>query len=273
MIDALSEVKKLGGNGAKAMSMLRFVRGRGKLAWAFVVLALLFSAPSAHAATYLYTFSAATLLTQLQAQDPVYSESVYFAIFLQPPSAIGTYSYGTEVSPKPAGTGVADDWQATLASPDALHPTNYVEFAKENTQSTVTVLAASSVWSWSNISPNVSFNGLNYVNGGAAPGGWNQSSGATIDSDTFAQNFSFTLTNVTTGPGPFTFNGLASEIQSSSTTTVTSTKVNTGVPFTISLTGTLVAAPEPDTIVLLGLGVALMFAGGVRKRKKKLVAG
>ncbi len=174
---------------------------------------------------------------------------------------MGTFSYGTETSPKPGGT--ADDWQATLAFPDPVHPSvQYVEFAKLATQTTVTVVAGTNAWSF--------LNGKTYSDAGAAPTGWG-STVATMDSNTFPGVFSFTLT-MASNPGAVTFNGLASEVQSSSTSSFLSPKTNVDVPFTLSLTAQS-GVPEPDTTVLLGLGAAFLLVGGVRRKTKYRAAG
>jgi hypothetical protein len=108
-----------------------------------------------------------------------------------------------------------------------------------------------------------------YSDLGTPPTGWGSTS-AKIDSNTFPQNFTFTLNlESATNPGAVVFSGLASGVQYDSSWS--NPKTNVDIPFQITLTGTS-AAPEPGTTALLGLGAAFLLAGGIRKNTKKKAA-
>ena len=238
------------------MSMLLFLPGPRRLPWAFVLVALLCVAPSAHATTFLFSFTTTQLLSAAQSADPHWNDDGYFAIFLRPTGV--TYTYDTETSPKP--TPAADDWQATIAA-NPFGNGQELEFGKENSQSLVTVVANDTSWTNTGMSNlNVSYSDTGTP---AQPVGWGTTSGR-IDSRMSASSlFSFTLRGMSISPGTqVTFAGHASEIYFC-------TPAETSFAFTLTLT----AVPEPDTIAMLGLGaLLLLLAGGVRQRTRKTAA-
>jgi len=137
MIDTLFEVNTFSETGATTMRLLQFLSAPRRLPWVYVLLAFALCAPAAHANTYLYSFTAAQLLNALSS-DADYSEDGYYSILLQPTTLTG-YSIAAEKSPDP-GDGAAD-WQATTDSANPFAGGTWVEFAKGNTQTTVTLVS------------------------------------------------------------------------------------------------------------------------------------
>jgi hypothetical protein len=235
----------------------------GRLLVGLAVLAL-FSVPSAHAATYLFSFTASQLLTALSG-DANQNKSATFAVFLAPTN-VGTYgtgyTYGTETSPVPTG---ADDWQATVDSSNPFSSTAPdLEFGKYATQTSVTVLANSTAYStgWNG----GTMSGKTYSDGGTPPLYWGSTVGTIAANMSTSADFAFTLVSSSITPGEsVTFSGEASQIYYDCPQTVVD------VPFTLTLTAET-ATPEPDTMVLLGLGVASLLAGVIRKKAKKRTA-
>jgi hypothetical protein len=265
MVDTFVQANNLRKSGADAMRILRFLPGPRSLPWASLLVPLLFFAPSAHATTFLYTFTTTQLLSALSGDSHGEDESAYFAIFFKPTSlgAYGTgYTYGAEYSPKPGGTG--DDWQATIDSSNPFSTSAPdLEFGKLSAAGLVTVVATNNAWSSAGppSMQNYTFAG----DGGTSSVQWGTTPGKIDSQMSLSAVFAFTL-NMASNPGPVTFSGQVSELTFCNVTEFTNTT------FTLTLTGTL-AAPEPDTIVLLGLGAALMVVGGVCQKAKKTAAG
>jgi len=250
------------------MSRLRFLFGRSRLLWGCALVAFLFSAPSAHASTYSFSFTTQDLLTSLSLSDTNYSEHGYFAIFLQPSTLTGYSFNGIETSPRPAPEGYADDWQAALGTETAFTG-QVVEFTRDfNSSSASLVSGANGAPGGENI---FLYGGPNtYAGSVPIPTGFGNA--ATITSIMpLDAVFSFELTTAATSLGPVTFTGEASAIFSGSDQSFDPLKTDRNIGFTLTLDADLVA-PEPGTFVLFGAGAACVLAAGVR-RKKRPAAG
>lgn len=234
----------------------RFTTRLGKLLGGLAVLAL-FSAPSAHAATYLFSFTTNQLLSALGpvngvGGDPNYGDAAYFSIFLNVPNSGDTYSQA--VAP--------DDWQSSTGSnsPFAANTGAWVEFGKTGTQ--VTVVAGGSTvngvssGAWSIVDNRSYYD--NTQSPPAPPVGWGTTSDTIKTQMPGTDVFSFEVSGLSSAN--LTFTGYTSEV-------VFCSPYTTHYIFSLPLTGQLV--PEPNTIVLLGFGAACLFAGVIRKKAKK----
>jgi hypothetical protein len=224
--------------------------------------ALLFSVPSAHASTYLFSFTTTQLLGALSAPggDANFSEDGYYSILLQPTTLTG-YAAVQENSPKPTG---ADDWQATTQTDNPfIGSGTWIEFAKLDVQTFVTLVSGANgapggqniflyggphTYSDSGLYPPLTF-GTGTITSIMAPGAM----------------FSFML-DIPFDPGSVEFTGQASAIWSANSYSYDPIKSVAGIPFTLDLTDTLVT-PEPGTWVLLLAGAACVLAAGMFKKK------
>jgi len=259
MIDTLSEARR----GTKAMSILPFLSGRGKLACAFALLSLLFSAPSAHANTFLYSFTTAQLLGALDAVDATHLQDGFFAIFLQAPTG-STISQVNSPDPNPGTNN--DDWIGTTIVNAGLGSGTWVEFSRDYAAGK-NVTLVSDANNGGTASNNI-FLGQSYVGGtGSAPPLAFGTVSAMI-SDVMASNavFSFVISGATIS-GTQSFTGAASAIDSSSSSTMSGTKTTFPNNFSITATGT--ALPEPATWIPLVSGLACLLAAGARKKRNR----
>jgi len=276
MIDKLSKVNGLSETGAKGMHIIQFRSGRGPLGWFFVLLALLFSAPSAHAATFLYTFTTTQLLSALSTSDTDYSADGYYAILLQP-TALSGYSNLVPSQTTPDPTDGTADWQATTDSANPFGAGTWIEFAKGNTQTTVTLASGANggtggrnIFYYPGIGTDNTYSDSTYVGetGNVGPPIGFGNTVASITNIMAANDvFSFVLTDAT-NPGAVAFSGQAEAIWSSgSTATYNTPKTRTDISFSLTLTGT--AVPEPDTLILFLTGAALVLAAGILRNKRR----
>ena len=237
------------------MRLRRFLCASRRLPWVYVLLALVLCAPAAHATTYYFSISASDLLTNLKAATPstYQNDAGYYAIFFQPASGFSlTAANTTWSSPKPAGTGVTDDWQGTLATTNPFGSGSIIEFARDGSQSYATVLANTG----SQTLINKYGTSIPKTTTGLVP--WGNAS--TIDSYAFPNAFSFTISgmdpNLANKPVSFTVDAAYLSYCNLSFHTLTTTFDMTA------------QTPEPGTILLFGLGLASVLAGVIRKRAK-----
>jgi len=110
--------------GDKAMSIiLRFLSGRGRVPCAFALLALLFSAPLAHASTFNFSFTTTDLLGALKGSDTSFQSDAYYAIFLQPTvMPTGDSLVASETAGRTRGTAATHGYP--LPSAAAATPTS-----------------------------------------------------------------------------------------------------------------------------------------------------
>src|SRR5262245_12321526 len=101
---------------------IRFEAIRRSALYAVLAAVGLTTVPSAKADTYHFMFTTNNLLEALKAddaqQDPQYQLfefNGYFTIFMQPLDLSG-YAYEAMFSPKPAGPGVNDAWEANVVT-------------------------------------------------------------------------------------------------------------------------------------------------------------
>jgi hypothetical protein len=271
--------------GAKAMSILRFLSGRGRLPCAFALLVLLFSAPLAHASTFNFSFTTTDLLGALKGSDTDFQSDGYYAIFLQPTvMPTGDSLVASETAgPDPTDGGAA--WISTTlsGSTDTSLPGIWVQFSKGNNQTTITVVSgANDAGGNGTASTNIFYHpGLSplntYTDSGmpyAPPIGFSGAK-ATI-SALMAANavFSFQLTGTASPGASILFNGDAEAIWSQgSSATYSSPKTREDIPFTMNFTNAgsnnYQATPEPGTWILLIAGAACVIAAGILKNKRR----
>jgi len=252
-LNAIFELNTLSETGATTMRLLRFLSASRRLPWVYVLLALVLCAPAAHAATYSFTISASTLLADLTAVTPTayQNDAGYYAIFFQPVSGPTlTSTNTTESSPKPSGS---DDWQATLDISSPFNSgSNMIEFTRNNSLSYVTVLANTA--SYNTIVADENGNNVPAISG-TVP--W---VAGKVDSDTFTNTFTFTISGMASNLAgtsvPFTVDAAYLHYCTPAIATVFTT---------INMTA---QTPEPGTILLFGLGLASVLAGVIRKRAK-----
>jgi len=231
-----------------------------------MLLPLLCAAPAAHANTYQYSFTTAQLLTALSGEAD-YSEDGYYAVLLQPTTLTG-YSIAGETTPDPSDG--AADWQATTDSANPFAGGTWIEFAKGNTQTSVTLVSGANggpggrnIFYYQGIGTDNTYND----SGVPAPP---ISFGTTVASITNIMStsavFSFQL-NDATNPGAVAFTGEAMAIWSSGSSTSFNTgKSRADIPFALTLTGTQ-AAPEPGTWILFLAGAACVLLAATLKKK------
>jgi hypothetical protein len=215
-------------------------------------------APPAHANTYQYSFTTAQLLTALSSEVD-YSGDGYYAVLLQPTTLTG-YTIAGVNSPDPADG--AADWQATTDSANPFAGGTWVEFAKGNTQTTVTLVSGANGGTGS------MFLNQTYSDSGtpAPPISFGTTVATITNIMSTSAVFSFAL-NDATNPGPVTFTGEAMAIWSSGSSTSFNTgKSTAGIPFSLTLTGTQ-AAPEPGTWTLFLAGAACVLAAATLKKR------
>jgi hypothetical protein len=258
MIVTLSWVKGLSEAESKAMKVLRFGPGFRRLWWSFALLALLIPAPSAHASEFLFSFTAPQLLTALDASDPNHLQDGFFAVFLQVPTGY------TAVQESFSDPTIAADWVATTESYSPFLKNTWVEFARNDSQSSVTLLSDANDGGLGNI-----FLGQTYDDGGSPlqPISFGTTPGTITNIMDMSSTAVFTIElSGPAIPGSLTFSGKASAIESNSTTSFANpTKTSWGNLFSITVTDIVV--PEPATFMPLGLGVACLLAAGVFKTK------
>jgi hypothetical protein len=271
-IDTLSEVQtKPNETGFKGvMSILRFLRRTPKLPWVLALLALLFSVPSAHASTFNFSFTTTALLGALKSSDTDFTEDGYYTILLQPTTSDGLSADSLGASGTPDSGDGTSDWQSTTDSADPFGTGTWIEFAKGNTQTTVTLVSGTNGGTGS------MFVGQTYSDNGApAPPITFGTTVGTIHgimaaSDVFSFQLSGSTTPAATG---VTFTGEAYAIWSSgSSTTYNTPKTREDIPFTLTFSeigSTWVATPEPDTWILFLTGAAFVLAAGILKNKKR----
>ena len=238
------------------MSRLRFLFGQSRLLWGCALVAFLFSAPSAHANTYLFSFTTAQLEGALDAVDTNHLQDGFFAIFLQVPDG---YTAVQENSPDPTGSA---DWVATTESYSPFLNGTWIEFARDDSKTDVTLVSDANGGTGS------MFLGQTYSDGGspAPPISFGTTPGTITSIMASAAVFSFELIGAT-DPGSLTFNGKASAIESSSLTAFTGAKTTFPNNFTMTITDTG-QVPEPATFIPFGLGAAWVMAAGVLRKKK-----
>lgn len=245
------------------MRLLPFLPAPRRLPWVFLLLPLLCFVPPARANTYQYSFTTAQLLTALSSEVD-YSEDGYYAVLLQPTTLTG-YSI-TGVNPPDPADGAAD-WQATTDSANPFAGGTWVEFAKGNTQTTVTLVSGANGGTGS------MFLNQTYDDSGspAPPISFGTTPATITNIMSTSAVFSFAL-NEASNPSLVAFTGEAMAISSSGSNTAFSTgKTRVDIPFTLTLTGTQ-AAPEPGTWTLFLAGAACVLAAATL-RKRTSAAG
>ena len=240
------------------MRLLPFLPAPHRLPWVFLLLPFLCFAPPAHANTYQYSFTTAQLLTALSSEAD-YSGDGYYAVLLQPTTLTG-YTIAGVNSPDPADG--AADWQATTDSANPFAGGTWVEFAKGNTQTTVTLVSGANGGTGS------MFLNQTYSDSGtpAPPISFGATPATITNIMSTSAVFSFAL-NDATNPGAVAFTGEAMAIWSSGSSTAFNTgKTRVDIPFTLTLTGTQ-AAPEPGTWTLFLAGAACVLAAATLKKR------
>jgi hypothetical protein len=263
----------------KAMNCLPNTARLSMLAIAVVACAT----PQARANTYLFSFTASDVLTALHTSDGAtnFSESGYYAIFVQPnPAVVTSYSYTGQIDGP--NTGAANAWQAnTITDPSnpnlgyssgtpCIANCTWVQYSKQSGQTSVMVLSQADP---ANNNNGDIFLNAAYSDNVPAPYGWGTTT-ATITSVVNGTNsnpiFDFVINTSLNLTGPISLLGYASELRSTSSSTFTTgpfgTKEHDGIAF--SLTATPSAVPEPGTSMLFAGGFALLLAASVSQKNK-----
>jgi hypothetical protein len=226
----------------------------------------------AHANTYLFSFTGAEIKAALQAADGplVFSESAYFAIFLQPdPVQISNYTYQPLSSPNPTGDNpwsadtITDpsspDFGYSLANPCTSNCT-WAGYSKGATQTDVTVLSGTNI-----------FLGGAWASFGTPPVGWGGTVG--IIQSLMPDNavFQFGINIAGTLSGSYTVRGYASRLQSGNPGYMSGdTKEDHGVGFSLTDTPSSSEVPEPSTLALGAAGAIAFFL--LRRRRTGAVS-
>jgi hypothetical protein len=257
---------------------------------------LLASTQAAHANTYLFSFSTSDLMTALQtSRGPAeYSESAYYAIFVQPdPGQISSFTVTAANTPNPTDPNV---WDASVindpSSPflgyGVTHCTSdctWAGFYKDSSytgtppsttpnEPDVTIVSGAN-----NPGTNI-FLGHSWRDTGQTPYAWGgQTTGfppATLYNQVIntvmagSDVFSFAITTSQALSGTYQLQGYASALVSGSSTSMTGdTKDSTGLAFTINVT--VATTPEPGTWTSALGGMLLMvplILRSVRKARK-----
>jgi hypothetical protein len=247
-----------------------------------VVLALLGSSQAAHANTYLFSFSTADLMSALQTSRGTaeYSESGYFAIFVQPnPSQIASFTVTAANTPNPTDPNI---WDASVIN-DPSSPflgygvstcttdCTWAGFYKDSSEPDVTIVSGAN-----NPGTNI-FLGHSWYDQGVTPYAWGgESTGfppvvlynQVINTVMAGSDvFSFAITTTQALSGTYQLKGYASALVSGSSTSMTGdTKDATGLAFTINVS--INPTPEPGTWASVVGGMLLMAPLIVRRVRK-----
>lgn len=237
---------------------------------------------SAHANTYLFSFTTAQLMTALQQSQgtALFNESAYFAIFVQPdPAQVSSYSYvtGSLTAPNPSDP---NQWDTSVitdpTSPFLGYGTNtctancsWAGFYKDSSAPYVTVVSGA------NYGPGGSniFVGNDWFDQGSAPFAWGgQDTDFNVLYDQYMNTvmpgsdvFSFQINTSQPLSGAITLKGSASALVSGSPTFMSgNTKDDGGLSFSLTVT----PSPEPGTWASM-LGGGLVFLGLLYLKKTR----
>lgn len=238
--------------------------------WLPTVAVLLVWGAPARANTYLFSFTASQLMAALQTSQgtPIYSESAYFAIFVQPdPAQISNYTYVSETTPNPT-------------DPNAWI-TNTINDPSSPNLGYSTPCTSNCIWAYFEKDPNATavtlVSGANGGAGGAnifkngdfysdtpPPYGWGPTDAIINTIMPGNDVFAFTISTTQTISGSVTLKGFASAIKSGNSTSMSiDTKESDGIPFSLSVS----QVPEPGTWAMLGGGGVLLGWLGWRRRR------
>jgi len=244
------------------------------------------AAPSAHANVYLFSFTTSQVLSALSAAASVggstnYNEDGFFAVWFQAPASVNAQGGDSVVVSNPDSSGV-DAWTTansfTDPSDSAFGSGSWVEFSKANNQADVSLISGNpTLFVPSNCNSGATANCHQYYDSGSNPqpvgfGSYNSLNGGSYLTNIISTGatWSFTIQTNTVLSGAYSLNGLASAINTGSSSWplgCVGCKTSDNLSFTLSVTPTLVANPEPDTWVLLAVGVGLIAFATVWKKR------
>jgi hypothetical protein len=205
----------------------------------------------------------------------IYSESAYFAIFVQPSSAqISSYSYISETAPTDPNqwnNTTITDYADTYFYPSGSCTTNctWAEFEKNpslGTGADVTLISGANGGTLgANIFLNHAFSGA----GANPPLGWGPSRLIINSIMPATDAFTIVISTSQTLSGSYNLVGRASALKSGNSSSMTiDTKESDGISFTLSETAQVVPdTPEPETWALLTIGFICLGVGASRRRR------
>jgi len=238
--------------------------------WLLPAALLLFVGAPARANTYLFSFTASQLMAALQTSqgNSIYSESAYFAIFVQPnPAQISSYTYVSETTPNP---GDPNAWITNTitdpSSPNLGYSTpctancTWAYFEKDPNATSVTLVSGANGGAGG---ANIFMNG-DFYSDTSPPYGWGPTDAIINTIMPGADRFQFTISTTQTLSGSYTLKGFASAIKSGNSTNMSiDTKESDGIPFTLTTT---LGVPEPGTWATIAGGFVLLALLAWRRR-------
>jgi hypothetical protein len=248
----------------------------GSVKWLIVLLSVLMCSAPLRANTYMFSFTTQDLMTAFQTAQGsgVYTESAYFAFFVQPTtSQISSYSYVSETAPTDP-----NQWQATTVQ-DYSDPNYYftstgscttnctwAEFTKNVSlpnSSNVTVISGANGGSGGN---NI-FKDSSFAGGGLGldpPLGWGNNTLIINEIMPTTDSFSMVISTSQTLSGSYTLQGRTTALKSGNPGSLSNEKESDGIPFTLTVTA-VNTVPEPGTSVLFAVGILAIGVGSIRR--------
>jgi len=261
-----------------------------------VVLASLLWAPPARANYYLFSFNASSVLSALQtSQGAAYNSDAFFGLWFQPCLVAGAGSSCTTAI-------VSGQDVSALTNPDSTPPDNWstsnsfsdpsdnsygnntwAYFGKQANQQYVSVLSGANGGAHGNIfvpnGPGTPCSSANTTNCAS----WSDTGQPLVDFGNYnggsafltnlinpAATISFIVNSPSALSGSYTIKGIASAINTDSTTSydLLGTKTIQDIQFSLTVTPTFAGAPEPGSWLLMALGGGLVVVGSIRKKRR-----
>jgi hypothetical protein len=239
--------------------------------------AMLLGSRNAQANTYWFSISASDLMNALQSAQgsSIYSESGYFAIFVQPsPTQISSYSYLSETAPADPNqwnNTTITDYADSYFYPSGSCTTNctWAEFGKNPSLPDGGYVTLISGANGGTGGQNIFLNNDFWGSGANPPLGWGTSDLIINRIMPATDAFTIVISTPQTLSGTYTLVGRASALKSGDPGSMTlDTKESDGISFTLSETAQVLSAtPEPQTWALLTIAFLCFGIGAVRRRR------
>jgi hypothetical protein len=239
--------------------------------WLLAAAFFLVSGAPARANTYLFSFTASQLMTALQTSqgNAIYSESAYFAIFVQPnPAQISGYTYVSETTPNATDPNawitntITDPSSPNLGySTPCTSNCTWAYFEKDPNATAVTLVSGANGGAGG---ANIFKNG-DFYSDTPPPYGWGSTDALIGDPMPGADVFQFVISTNQNLQGAYTLKGYASAIKSGNSTSMSiDTKESDGIPFSLTV---FTGVPEPGTWATIGSGGLLLGLLAWRRRR------